>query len=175
MNRQNDGSQFQLYKAQEQSFPPGTSPRSRKSSKTQVNKRFGVIRDASWSFSYLLKILRLSNSLQQSCLRGICILPSVRKIILGTLSNDYDKGSEMSQKKICVPSNLTASIWTRSICQMLATFPGVEFLRIYSVSKRGRKFCRLMSTFCIKRQIRRFHVVVVQWTSKKYNIQISQG
>ena len=24
-----------------------------------------------------------------------------------------------------------------------------------------------MSTFCIKRQIRRFHVVVMQWTSKK--------
>ena len=40
--------------------------------------------------------------------------------------------------------------------------PGVEFLRFYSSSKRGRKIRRR-----IKRQIRRFQVVVVQWTSKK--------
>ena len=37
----------------------------------------------------------------------------------------------------------------------------------YSGSKRWRKIRRLMSTSSIKRQIRRFHVVVVQWTSKK--------
>ena len=36
-----------------------------------------------------------------------------------------------------------------------------------SSSKRGRKIRRLMSTSSIKRQIRRFHVVVVQWTSRK--------
>ena len=59
----------------------------------------------------------------------------------------------------------TAPIWTRSICQMQATFPGVEFLRFYSSSKRGRKLRRRMSTSPIKRQIRRFHVAVVQWTS----------
>ena len=40
-------------------------------------------------------------------------------------------------------------------------------LRIYSSSKIGRKIRRRMSTSSIKRQIRRFHVVVVQWTSKK--------
>ena len=40
-------------------------------------------------------------------------------------------------------------------------------LRIYSSSKRGRKIRRRMSTSSIKRQIRSFHVVVVQWTSKK--------
>ena len=34
-------------------------------------------------------------------------------------------------------------------------------------SKRGRKICRRMSTSSIKRQIGRFYVVVVQWTSKK--------
>ena len=34
------------------------------------------------------------------------------------------------KKWICVLSNLIASIWTRSKCQMSATFPGVEFLRI---------------------------------------------
>ena len=37
----------------------------------------------------------------------------------------------------------------------------------YSSSKRGRKIRRCMSASSIKRQIRRFHVVVVQWTSKK--------
>ena len=45
-------------------------------------------------------------------------------------------------------------------------FPGVEF---YSGSKIGRKIRRrtCMFTSSIKRQIRRFHVAVVQWTSKK--------
>ena len=52
-------------------------------------------------------------------------------ITLGTLSKDDDDGSEnVVKKRICVLSNLIASIWTRSICQMQATFPGVEFLRI---------------------------------------------
>ena len=50
---------------------------------------------------------------------------------------------------------------------MHATFPGVEFLRILCSSKSGGKVRRLMSTSSIKRQIRRIHVVVVQWTSKK--------
>ena len=35
------------------------------------------------------------------------------------------------------------------------------------VLKGEGKFRRRMSTSSIKRQIRRFHVVVVQWTSKK--------
>ena len=35
------------------------------------------------------------------------------------------------------------------------------------ILKRGRKIRRRMFTFSIKRQIRRFHVVVVQLTSKK--------
>ena len=55
------------------------------------------------------------------------------------------------KKLICALSNLIASIWTRSICQMQATFPGeLPYVHVP-----------------IKRQIRRFHVVVVQWTSKK--------
>ena len=90
-------------------------------------------------------------------------------VVIGTLSKDDDDGSENVGKKwICVLSNLIASVWTRSICQMQATFPGLEFLRIlFTGSKRGRKIRRRMSTSSIKRQIRRFHVVVVQWTSKK--------
>ena len=44
------------------------------------------------------------------------------------------------KKWICVLSNLIASIWTRSICQMQATFPGVEFLRIlFRFKKRKEK------------------------------------
>ena len=56
------------------------------------------------------------------------------------------------KKWICVLSNLT--------------FAGVEFLRILFRFKL-RKIRRRMSTSSIKRQIGRFHVVVVQWTSKK--------
>ena len=50
---------------------------------------------------------------------------------------------------------------------MQATFPEVEFLRVYPCSNREREICRRMSTSSIKRRIGRFHVVVVQWTSKK--------
>ena len=50
---------------------------------------------------------------------------------------------------------------------MQATFPGGEFLRILFRFKKRRKIRRRMLTSSIKRQIRRFHVVVVQWTSKK--------
>ena len=41
-----------------------------------------------------------------------------------------------SRKKwICVFSNFIASIWNRSIRQMQATFPGVEFLKALSMCK----------------------------------------
>ena len=49
---------------------------------------------------------------------------------------------------------------------MQATFTGVEFLRILFRFKKRKEIRRRMSTFPIKRQIGRFHVVVVQWTSK---------
>ena len=88
---------------------------------------------------------------------------------LGTLSKDDDEGSENVVKKwICVFSNLIASIWTRSICQMQATFPGVEFLRIlFRIKKRKENSSSYMFTSSTSRQIRRFYVEVVQWTSKK--------
>ena len=70
---------------------------------------------------------------------------------------------------ICVLSNLIASIWTCSICQIQATFPGVKFLRILfrfkKIKENDIRHC--MSTSSINRQIRRFHIVVMQWTSKK--------
>ena len=53
---------------------------------------------------------------------------------------------------------------------MQATFPGVEFLKDFiQVQKEEGKKNRCMSTSSIKRQIRRLHVIVVQWTSKKCN------
>ena len=60
--------------------------------------------------------------------------------LIGTLSNDDDDGSENVGKKMnlpCLLSNLIASIWTRSIRQVQATFPGVEFLKIlFRLKKR---------------------------------------
>ena len=38
---------------------------------------------------------------------------------------------------------------------------------LYPCSNKERKICRRMSTSTTKRPIGRFHVVVVQWTSKK--------
>ena len=72
------------------------------------------------------------------------------------------------KRRICILSNFVASIWTCSICQMLAIFPEIEFLRTLSrFKKRDRKISRRTFTSFIERGIRRFHVVVVQWTSKK--------
>ena len=53
----------------------------------------------------------------------------------------HDGSENVGKKKwICVFSNLIASIWTRSLCQMQATFPGVEFLRIlFWFKKRKNK------------------------------------
>ena len=60
---------------------------------------------------------------------------------VGTLSYDDDNhGSEnVAKKLIFVLSNLIASVWTRSICQMQATFPGVEFLRILFKFKKRKE------------------------------------
>ena len=57
---------------------------------------------------------------------------------VGTLSNDdYDGSENVAKKRICVLLNVIASIWTRSICQMQATFPGVEFVKIlFRIKKR---------------------------------------
>ena len=62
-------------------------------------------------------------------------------MMTGTLSDDDDDdGSEkLTKKKICVFSNFIAYIWNRSIRQMQATFPGVEFLRALSMFKERRE------------------------------------
>ena len=71
------------------------------------------------------------------------------------------------KKLTCVLSNLITPIWTRSICQIKATFPGVEFLRILFRLKKMKEICHRMSMSSINHQTSRFHVVVVHWTSKK--------
>ena len=79
-------------------------------------------------------------------------------------NNDVDDGSEKVAKKdiIYVLSNFLASIWTRSVCKMEATFSGVEFLRTLSrFNKRKEK-----SQTYVHVPPMRFHVVVVQWSSR---------
>ena len=49
---------------------------------------------------------------------------------------------------------------------MQVTFPGVELLRILLKFKKRKENSSLKSTSSIKRQIRKFRVVVVQWMSK---------
>ena len=71
------------------------------------------------------------------------------------------------KKWIWVLSNLIASVWTRSICQMQATFPGGWILKDFIQVQKEEGIRRRMSTSSMKRPVRRFHVVVVQWTSKK--------
>ena len=59
------------------------------------------------------------------------------------LNNDNDDGSENVAKKMNLPSfNLNrthAAIWTHFICQMQATFPGVELLRILFKFKKRKE------------------------------------
>ena len=50
---------------------------------------------------------------------------------------------------------------------MQVTFPGVELLRILLKFKKRKENLSLKSTSSIKRQIRKFRVVVVQWMSKR--------
>ena len=60
----------------------------------------------------------------------------------GTLSNATTTASAVKtslKKWICVLSNLIPSIWTRSICQIQVTFPGVEFLRILFKFKKRKE------------------------------------
>ena len=92
----------------------------------------------------------------------------VERCSLGTLSNEDDDGSENVTEKMNLRSfNLIASIRTRSICQMQATFPGIEFLRSLFRFKKRKENSSSYVHVLHKRQIRRFHVVVVQWTPNK--------
>ena len=80
--------------------------------------------------------------------------------LLGRSSNDEDERNEN------VAKNESAS-FHRSIRQVWAFFLQLNSNGLYRGSKRERKIRHHMFTSSIKRRIRRFDVVVVQWTSKK--------
>ena len=64
----------------------------------------------------------------------------VNTYILGTLSNDDDDGSENVAKKMNLSSFKLNRVYLDPIkCQMQATFPGVEFLRILLRFKKRKK------------------------------------
>ena len=73
------------------------------------------------------------------------LITGIQLVHIGEANRDLKQGRRQWQCKhrwkkwICVLSNLIASIWTRSICQMLATFPGVEFLRILFGFKKWKE------------------------------------
>ena len=90
-------------------------------------------------------------------------------MLLGTLSND-DDGSENVAKKLNLCSFKLTHVYMDPLNMSNAGhFSRSWILKILFKFKRGRKIRRgmSMSNIYIKRQIRRFHVVVVQWTSKK--------
>ena len=58
-----------------------------------------------------------------------------------TLSKDDDDGGETVSEKMNLRSFKLNCIWTPSMCQMQATFPGVEFLKDFiQVQKEEGKF-----------------------------------
>ena len=59
--------------------------------KAQVDKKFRVFRDECWRFNHLLEIVKLSNFLEQSFLRRICISPSNWKINVKVTRHDLVK------------------------------------------------------------------------------------
>ena len=73
------------------------------------------------------------------------LITGIQLVHIGEANRDLKQGRRQWQCKrrwkkwICVLSNLIASIWTRSICQMLATFPRVEFLRILFGFKKWKE------------------------------------
>ena len=78
---------------------------------------------------------------------------------------DDDDCSENVRKKICVLSNLLRVYLDRLNMSNASDFSLSWILKdfIQFQKEEGSR----MSTSSIKRQIRRFYVVVVQWTSKK--------
>ena len=64
----------------------------------------------------------------------------VNTYILGTLRNDDDDGSENVAKKMNLSSFKLNRVYLDPIkCQMQATFPGVEFLRILLRFKKRKE------------------------------------
>ena len=89
-------------------------------------------------------------------------------LLVRTLSNDDDDGSENVAKK----TNLRSFKLNRVDLNPLNISNAGDFslnciLKDFIQVKKRRKIRRRMSTSSIKREITRFQVVVVHWTSKK--------
>ena len=73
------------------------------------------------------------------------LITGIQLVHTGEANRDLKQGRRRRywkrrwKKWSCVLSNLVESIWTRSICQMQATFPGVEFLRILFRFKKRKE------------------------------------
>ena len=89
--------------------------------------------------------------------------------LVAALNKDDDYGNENVDKKMNSRSFKLNRVYLDPINMSNAgDFSWSWILKdFFSGSKRRRKIHRRMFTSSIKRQIRRFHVVVVQWTSKK--------
>ena len=90
-------------------------------------------------------------------------------MLLGTLSKDDDDGSENVAKKMNLRSFKLNRVYLDPLnMPNVGDFSWSWILKDFiQVPKEEGKFVVVMSTSSIKRQIRRFHVVVVQWTSRK--------
>ena len=98
-------------------------------------------------------------------------LPAIKRSprILGTLSNDDDDGSENVAKKMNLRSFKLNRVYLDPLNMSNAgdfswSWIRKDFLQVQK--EQARKIRRHITTSSIKRHIR-FHVVVVQWTSKK--------
>ena len=86
-----------------------------------------------------------------------------------TLSYNDDDGSEnITEKWKCAFSQTLSRLFrTAQFVRCSQSFLVLNSYGLYPCSNRERKICRRMSTSSTKRRIGRFHLVVVQWTSKK--------
>ena len=79
---------------------------------------------------------------------------------------------ETSLKKwICTALNFMVLVLSHSICQMLAFFWELNSKRLYWISAKEKESRRLPFTSSTKREIRKVHVVIVQW--QRENVQKS--
>ena len=90
-------------------------------------------------------------------------------LLIGTLSKDDDDGSENVGKKINLRSFKLNRVYSNPFNTSNAgDFSWSWILKDFiQVQKEEGKFVDVCPRPPIKRQIRRFHVVIVQWTSKK--------
>ena len=98
--------------------------------------------------------------------------PNKFLLLIGTWSSNDALATRMSLKKwICVLSVFIAIIPTHLLCQMWANPPEVEFQGTISKVRKRNKISSLLVFFLQKRELRRFHVVIVQWRQR--NVQKS--